>query len=746
MSHAFGRFVLVGTVLLGACGGSKATDTGGGGNAGGGGTTTVGSVVVQSGDGQTTRKGAQLAVPVTFQVRNSAGAAMPGVSVSFAVTAGGGSPGAATTTTDANGLATTNWTLGSAAGPNTLRASAGTAVAVASATARNPLWTVLVYMAADNSLALAGVGDLDEMDAAGANPEVQVAVQAEFSATEFSQNGYSAASANLPNFNTFRYAVTGTGNVRPGPDHAVQDLGNLDMTAPATLSSFLAWGKASYPAERYLVVLWNHGGGFSGLISDETSAAGRTMTLDQMKSGLAGLGQSIDVLDFDMCLMGGAETLDKVQGFAQFVVASELTVPGEGNPYTPLIQMLQTNTTASTRTIASNWVDGFNTSFAGARPSTTKSAYDMSGYAAFDAALTAFAQALSVSVGTTRPLVQAASGAAQKFDFPYLTDVVSFLDSLAPRLSAGPALTALGSLRAAATSPSFRVSSRVRTGTGSGSINVNRASGLHMLVPSMGSVDPLPSTGPGSFTAYQALYPSKPWTSFLAAYLAGASARPYADLGTARMQGFLLWSSTAIAQNVDVDLWVVEPSGNIFIPWMGSITPNGAFSADSYQSQLSIESYKLNRYVEYGTYKIYATLWADPNNFRPFVELAYRQYDTSAVVGLYAPNFPQLSFVNRWINDPAVTFTKIDGGQYTDIRYMAVYSVTSPPFVLGDVQPGPQAALIAAGGEAGHDGPAPTVAQLATLRRLLLERPRTTVGRRTTLTTPAWLAPMLPRQ
>ena len=75
------------------------------------------------GDSQEGTAGALLAEPLVVSVVDEDGAAMAGVVVSFAVTAGGGTLSAATATTDANGRAATRLTLGSEPGTNTVSAT-----------------------------------------------------------------------------------------------------------------------------------------------------------------------------------------------------------------------------------------------------------------------------------------------------------------------------------------------------------------------------------------------------------------------------------------------------------------------------------------------------------------------------------------------------------------------------------------------------------------------------------------------
>jgi hypothetical protein len=90
----------------------------------------VGTLVISAGQNQGAMVGTAVPDAPVVTVRNGAGNPLPGLTVTFAVTAGGGTVGSATAVTNASGMASPgSWTLG-AAGPNTLRASvAGLAAA-----------------------------------------------------------------------------------------------------------------------------------------------------------------------------------------------------------------------------------------------------------------------------------------------------------------------------------------------------------------------------------------------------------------------------------------------------------------------------------------------------------------------------------------------------------------------------------------------------------------------------------------
>ena len=81
------------------------------------------SIASVSGTGQSARLAQPLAQPLVVEVKADDGLGVPGVSVSWAVTAGGGTVSPTSTTTDANGRASVELTLGPSIGTNTAAAS-----------------------------------------------------------------------------------------------------------------------------------------------------------------------------------------------------------------------------------------------------------------------------------------------------------------------------------------------------------------------------------------------------------------------------------------------------------------------------------------------------------------------------------------------------------------------------------------------------------------------------------------------
>ncbi|MGQ0815308.1 MAG: leishmanolysin-related zinc metalloendopeptidase [Gemmatimonadota bacterium] len=123
--HRLGAFALALAVMAGACSDAGTVadlaDTGPAASPG------AASMRAETSIDQTATAGTTVASTPRVVVKDARGAAVVGVSVTFTVTAGGGSVQNAATLTDASGSASAGrWTLGSTAGVNTVEARVGT--------------------------------------------------------------------------------------------------------------------------------------------------------------------------------------------------------------------------------------------------------------------------------------------------------------------------------------------------------------------------------------------------------------------------------------------------------------------------------------------------------------------------------------------------------------------------------------------------------------------------------------------
>jgi len=112
------------------------------------------------------------------------------------------------------------------------------------------------------------------------------------------------------------------------------------MADPETLTDFITWSMEQYPAEKYALVLWDHGGGSKvGLFIDELFD-GDVMYLDELREALDKSDTQLELVLIDACLMSNIETAWALEDFASWMVASEEVVPGKGTAIGDWLQQL----------------------------------------------------------------------------------------------------------------------------------------------------------------------------------------------------------------------------------------------------------------------------------------------------------------------------------------------------------------------------------------------------------------------
>lgn len=160
----------------------------------------------------------------------------------------------------------------------------------------------------------------------------------------------------------------------------VADDGSKSMTNPSTLSGFIRYCASNYPASRYELILWDHGGGsVTGYGYDEKNASAGAMSLAGLNTALKDGGVKFDFVGFDACLMATVETALMTSRYADYMIASEESEPGIGWYYTDWLTSLGRNTSKDTPSIGKEIVDDFVTACARRVPgqTTTLSVIDL---------------------------------------------------------------------------------------------------------------------------------------------------------------------------------------------------------------------------------------------------------------------------------------------------------------------------------------------------------------------------------
>jgi hypothetical protein len=192
-------------------------------------------------------------------------------------------------------------------------------------------WTIMVFVNAKNNLESFGLSDVNEMEKIGSDDNVSIV--AELGRI----SGYSSAEGDWKS--SRRYLVQKDNNPSAITSPVLAENLKSDMGDWKYLVDFAKWSMQKFPAQHYVLVVWNHGAGWNkdgsfesqrGISYDDET--GNHITTPQLKLAMAQIGK-LDIFSMDACLMQMAEVGYEIKDYADYVVASEETEPGDGYTY-----------------------------------------------------------------------------------------------------------------------------------------------------------------------------------------------------------------------------------------------------------------------------------------------------------------------------------------------------------------------------------------------------------------------------
>jgi len=251
-------------------------------------------------------------------------------------------------------------------------------------------WTVMVYMAADNNLDRAALKDIAEMAKVGSTEKVHPVK---------SPKGGSKAAFHGVNIlvqldreadqKTRRFFITkGGGHWKD----CVETFEEANTGNPQVLENFMHWAIKRYPARRYFLILWNHGGGWwedprrlacppDRSIAYDDSSGGDALDNGELKAALSSiaskLGRPIDILGMDACLMNMVEVAYQLKDCVYVMVGSEEEEPFDGWPYDRVLQVIKNRPGRHPKTIGKEIVREYIKSYQGKEKEVTQSAIDL---------------------------------------------------------------------------------------------------------------------------------------------------------------------------------------------------------------------------------------------------------------------------------------------------------------------------------------------------------------------------------
>jgi len=254
-------------------------------------------------------------------------------------------------------------------------------------------WTVMVYLAGDNSLTEECVYSLNEMRKAARNEEVKINVIAQFDPDDpylptsrlnilkrdartgrLGETIFDTApfrSAGKPRFHFESNATRALNrkieaarqksisNARkrekglgPGSNLDENEI-DINSADPGTLFDFISLGIEKFRAKRYMVILSGHGAGTEDDFLLKDNSSGEALSIPNLRRVFEQIqkdfgkeerddkGPVIDILGMDACCMSMAEVVYELEGLVDTVVASESYSPAAGWPYREILQTLE---------------------------------------------------------------------------------------------------------------------------------------------------------------------------------------------------------------------------------------------------------------------------------------------------------------------------------------------------------------------------------------------------------------------
>jgi len=241
-----------------------------------------------------------------------------------------------------------------------------------------PQWTFMVYLDADNNLEGAGIEDLNEMEEAGSTEDINIVALVDRCEGYDTSNG---------DWEDWRYYYidkdpAGANGEIISTEIAYPHLevgAEPNMGDPKTLSDFVTWTMENYPAEHYMLSLWDHGGGIRGVCWDDSTPDHDNLDMMDLKTAFTTItnatGRTIDIVGFDACLMAGASIHYQLNQFCDIIVASEATESNDGWPYELLLFDMVADPAMSPEAVARDLVEHYVASYGVVEPWVTQSAF-----------------------------------------------------------------------------------------------------------------------------------------------------------------------------------------------------------------------------------------------------------------------------------------------------------------------------------------------------------------------------------
>lgn len=304
-------------------------------------------------------------------------------------------------------------------------------------------WTIMAYVDASNDLEQYAMLNINQMEMLPDSDQVKIVVLMQ------RMTGYDASNGNWVDARRFvihhdNDTATMSSSLLPSEGGQAELMGRLDMGSPATVKAFTAWAQTNYPADHYLLNLWDHGSGWRPVNRAARSLLGRGILFDDLHGTSVStpqLGdalttpQGLDIVSMDCSLMQMAEVVYQLRRAAPIVCGSEESPPGEGYPYDLIYKQVFATPDLTPEDFARQIVAQY-VGEVGTRAHTTQSAFRTAQWPAVLAAVQSYSSLLRAKAATYSGTLATVRAATQGYGSGYTLydgyrDLVDFVDRVA---------------------------------------------------------------------------------------------------------------------------------------------------------------------------------------------------------------------------------------------------------------------------------------------------------------------------
>ena len=389
-------------------------------------------------------------------------------------------------------------------------------------------WTIMVYITASD-LASYARDDINEMEQAAQRlgGSVNIAVMWDQSARS-SLPRYATGNGTQAAWGTSGRAIITPDNTSTVKTTFDLSIGEQNTGSSGALTSFVNWATQTAPAERYALIMWDHGGGVFGFNYDNSdNVTADNLTLAEFQAAYNAVPQAersrIELVAFDECLMAMAEMAHGLNGYTGYMVSSEEVIAGPGYNYSTAFRVLEQNANSTADQLASGMISSYQTQYAGQSADTLSAIRMGTQTTALMSALNAFTSAYAAGFSSAvRDAISRARNAATSFESsPDFRDLGQWMNGIASNTAIPQAI------RTAATNVRNALSSAVLAKTS----DRRSTTGLSIYAPAAGG-----SISSSYLNQYSSFFTATGWRSFLESFVGGSAPRSIPNDFTGRNQ------------------------------------------------------------------------------------------------------------------------------------------------------------------------------------------------------------------